>query len=577
MLRRLERARLPLATLVRPARGYYVSAPPLHAEFERHPAFVDLSSELASAGLPAFATHGETGVRVLYEPKEFYQTLLDKIARARRRIFIASLYVGKEEKELVSALHAALRANPALRVTLLVDYLRSTREHPGTSSTALLASLTAAFPDQVDLRLFHTPALYGWQKRWVPKRFNEGWGLQHMKVYGFDDDVIMSGANLSHDYFTNRADRYISFEAHAPLADFFASLVSTVASYSFRATASDTSSAFPVPTLSWPSSNAVPSDPFAAPSPRTALADLRSHAHASLSALLASWRAVAPASRAAHLPPALLAAPRAFSRHPARGAAALHPAFDTLLRPVLQMAPFALEHETRAVVPGIFRAANALATAPGGARTTLDWTSGYFGLGDEYRRLALRCEARANGFHGSRGVSRFVPPAYTYFSQRFFAEVAAHAAQKRLAEPRVEMSEWKREGWTYHAKGIWLAPSVSNPHSPASATSFIAPQLSSSHDAQTYDLPLRLSHPSPPFLTLIGSSNFGSRSATRDLEAGVLVTTTNTPLRWALEGEVRRIREWCRGGEVTADTFERKDRRVPWLVQLAARRIEGML
>jgi hypothetical protein len=33
-------------------------------------------------------------------------------------------------------------------------------------------------------------------------------------------------------------------------------------------------------------------------------------------------------------------------------------------------------------------------------------------------------------------------------------------------------------------------------------------------------------------LTLIGSSNFGSRSASRDLEAGVLVTTQNSNLRW---------------------------------------------
>lgn len=94
----------------------------------------------------------------------------------------------------VQTLHEALRANPDLRLTVLVDYLRSTRELPGAaSSAALLGSLAAAFPHQVDLRLFHTPALHGWQRRLVPKRFNEGWGLQHMKCYGFDDDVIMSG------------------------------------------------------------------------------------------------------------------------------------------------------------------------------------------------------------------------------------------------------------------------------------------------------------------------------------------------------------------------------------------------
>jgi CDP-diacylglycerol--glycerol-3-phosphate 3-phosphatidyltransferase len=27
----------------------------------------------------------------------------------------------------------------------------------------------------------------------VPRRFDEGWGTWHAKVYGFDDDVIISG------------------------------------------------------------------------------------------------------------------------------------------------------------------------------------------------------------------------------------------------------------------------------------------------------------------------------------------------------------------------------------------------
>ena len=38
----------------------------------------------------------------------------------------------------------------------------------------------------------------------LPQRWNEVVGLQHCKVYIFDDSVIVSGANLSSDYFTNR-------------------------------------------------------------------------------------------------------------------------------------------------------------------------------------------------------------------------------------------------------------------------------------------------------------------------------------------------------------------------------------
>ena len=35
-----------------------------------------------------------------------------------------------------------------------------------------------------------------------------------MKLYLFDDDVLMSGANLNRDYFENRQDRYRSFSVN---------------------------------------------------------------------------------------------------------------------------------------------------------------------------------------------------------------------------------------------------------------------------------------------------------------------------------------------------------------------------
>ncbi|KAA1067279.1 CDP-diacylglycerol--glycerol-3-phosphate 3-phosphatidyltransferase [Puccinia graminis f. sp. tritici] len=49
------------------------------------------------------------------------------------------------------------------------------------------------FPDQVEICLFHTSELFGILKRFVPRRFDEGFGLQHKKIYGADQDVIMSG------------------------------------------------------------------------------------------------------------------------------------------------------------------------------------------------------------------------------------------------------------------------------------------------------------------------------------------------------------------------------------------------
>jgi CDP-diacylglycerol---glycerol-3-phosphate 3-phosphatidyltransferase len=59
---------------------------------------------------------------------------------------------------------------------------------------SMLVPLIGEFgSDRVEIRLYHTPNLRGIWKRITPKRFNEGFGLQHTKVYGVDDEVIISG------------------------------------------------------------------------------------------------------------------------------------------------------------------------------------------------------------------------------------------------------------------------------------------------------------------------------------------------------------------------------------------------
>lgn len=84
--------------------------------------------------------------------------------------------------------------NPDLHVSILTDYLRGTRETPNPSCATLLASLVSEFgSERVDIRMYHTPNLTGIRKAILPKRINEGWGLQHMKLYGVDDEIIMSG------------------------------------------------------------------------------------------------------------------------------------------------------------------------------------------------------------------------------------------------------------------------------------------------------------------------------------------------------------------------------------------------
>ena len=114
-----------------------------------------------------------------------------------------------------------------------------------------------------------------------------------------------------------------------------------------------------------------------------------------------------------------------------------------------------------------------------------------------------------------------------------------------------------------------MTPALSNRFS----TPLNASPLADANDLDRYLLSLT---PLPPYLTLIGSSNYGSRSATRDLEANVLITTQSLQLRKQLETELKRIRNDA-VDVVDEALFERKDRQVGLGVRIAAKAIESML
>lgn len=169
---------------------------------------------------------------VLRSPSIFYETLVAKCVEAKARIKLASLYLGTGnlEQHLVAAISDNLRDNDQLRVDILLDFTRGTRGEQNSKSK-LLPLLQQS--ENFGLSLYHTPSLRGLTKRLAPPRWNELLGLQHMKIYLFDDTVILSGANLSNDYFTNRQDRYIMIEDKR-LADFYSDFLSKVQEFSLK-------------------------------------------------------------------------------------------------------------------------------------------------------------------------------------------------------------------------------------------------------------------------------------------------------------------------------------------------------
>ncbi|KXT04884.1 hypothetical protein AC578_3462 [Pseudocercospora eumusae] len=428
---------------------------------------------------PRFEVSADS-IQILQTPTDFYETLKTKIRNAKRRVYLSTLYIGKSEHELIDTIREALKANPELKVSLLTDYLRGTREAPEPSCASLLASLTRDFgTDRVEVRMYHTPNLTGTRKKVLPKRINEGWGLQHMKLYGIDDEIIMSGANLSNDYFTNRQDRYHVFKSKA-ITDYFSDLYHTVCDLSYRVLPSEKEqSRF---AMEWPESNVQPEP----------LADPKGY-------IKAATKVLKPLIE------------------PPRGTVA-HSDADTHVYPLVQLTPL-LRPDTSTELPaltGILR----ILGSPEFAGSKWMFTAGYFNMTPEVRELLLKTKPAsatvvaaspwANGFYGSKGISGMLPAAYTLLSRRFLDAVSQTGQSKQIS-----VKEWRKGtvnepgGWTYHAKGIWVTlPGDTNPS-----------------------------------VSLIGSSNYTKRSYSLDLEANTLIVTRNPDLQARLGAEEKWLQE----------------------------------
>lgn len=101
----------------------------------------------------------------------------------------------------------------------------------------------------------------------------------------------------------------------------------------------------------------------------------------------------------------------------------------------------------------------------------------------------------------------------------------------------VELREWEKNGWTYHAKGSYrhLSTSSSEPGLKGGAFSVLLFLL----------LPGIWVRPTPtstPYMTLFGSTNLNSRSANLDTELSFLLVTSSESLRQRLGEEVEGLR-----------------------------------
>lgn len=144
---------------------------------------------------------------VIQSPSNFYKALIDGIDRAKNRIIISSLYIGERETELIQKL--SIKAQNNLNVKILLDYFRSHRSKESELILKPLKDYIYFYKNQAFIQCLN-PINY----------FNEMIGVMHMKWIVFDNTVIITGANLSKDYFNNRHDRYYEIKSEI-LANYY--------------------------------------------------------------------------------------------------------------------------------------------------------------------------------------------------------------------------------------------------------------------------------------------------------------------------------------------------------------------
>ncbi|KAG7089268.1 hypothetical protein E1B28_010966 [Marasmius oreades] len=519
--------------------------------------FTQLYHELCRSQ-PLF-TVSPRDVKILKRPDEFYSQLLTMIRGAERRIFLSSLYIGSSESELIDVLTDSLRKRHVLNLYLQLDLNRSTR--PGASSTAkILLPLLEEFPNRVHASFFRSPNLRGIMAKLVPPRFNEGWGTWHAKIYGADDGVMISGANLNKSYFTDRQDRYLHFSNQPTLSQYCFDFMKTVSGFSYQLCPTDVKNS--KSELDLGPYSFTHKDGYTMFWP-----DFRTHPHKihrkAEEALSAFQRTYCESTQDVT---------KSRQEDPEKMASELIEAESSVaLVPIIQAGQFNIKEEEK-TFECLFRHVNAYGMQPDTReddnnlqnRPLIDLTSGYFGLYERYQRLILgstnvdvrviAASPKANGFYGSKGISGRIPDGYTLFEQRFMAAVKrAGRLWTTTTRKGVQLQEWWKDGCTYHGKGLWLYPTRN----------------------------------SAPVLTLFGSTNLNSRSAHIDTELSFLMilpsdtqlserstATSNSNsisrLSTDLAAEAANIRqdagEW-KGGE----------RRIPLLTKLIVALVGGML
>lgn len=477
--------------------------------------------------LPALELSSQCRVNRLSEPEAFISTVMEQISLAKDNITLSALYLGTgvHEQRIIHALLKSLEdpSKPNLKVTIILDHSRAQRGQK--NSVSMLAPLVEAHPSRVKVLLYQVPQLRGFLQSFITFKFRELLGVYHCKFGVFDNKALLTGANLSHEYFTARQDRYFLIEPAIELASDALSEGSAVIGC---ATANHSGDNMFVRYLTQflavvekDCHRLLPSRTLQTP-PRWGTRELREEVQRGLTQITSQL----------------------CSRTGSRDGGL------TQVHPIIQHRAIGITQESDALMR--------LCGAPGGLPGHLHIATPYANFRPSFLATLLRRASAAAGVSQQGAVALTVPtvPAHGFGTAKGWLRFVPALHHYALHEPlrshylrhgdgsgkQLQLTYFMRQGHTYHTKGMWWFPAGST-EGPTATTDSRGSSYSADGDdvgGQRRDKP-----PSAPVVTYLGSSNFSERSWSGDFELGFIISTQEPSLQRMLREEHAELLSHC--------------------------------
>lgn len=441
-------------------------------------------------------------------PEDFHQLLVQKIQSAQKRVYLASLYIGpavcRQKYDKEADLLAALSDIPdAVEVKILLDRNRALRPVPvtqtnadshsaitstttTTSAEACRQALQSSFTTRstaaaadANISKNHSIHLFSVLPAALQKILrnpvDEVMGVFHIKVYIIDDELILSGANLSQEYFADRTDRYLWIcQGGAGLVDCYSDLVQVLCDHAHEYHGPDSPAVRS-------SSAGKEREPLVEALERVLTVDA---AKAAAENLLPDDSDNGATTLVAYAVPTFQA-PAHFN---------IHPRICSDVETVHQLLSSAADSCSVHMATAYLNPTDAMIAACHKATAVHMLTAGYVSHGFKPKNKA-----------GNKGKA-WIP---TVFS------VLALKALEKFPANNGHLWYYQRPDWTFHAKGIWLSDAT------VDVDKSFSPRISS-----------------PLYMVTHGSGNFGGRSEYIDMESNLLLLLpSKSPLQSTFRAE----------------------------------------